>query len=100
MNMKKVLIFLSALALMLPMITPYKAQAGNGLAVTGVVLGASALALAGYNTYQIRRSNRYYDQRGGYYQPVAYNRRRPCRPNYNGYYQPANAYHHGGGYYY
>lgn len=59
-----------------------QAHGGRGLAITGVALGGSALALAGYNTYQIRRNN-------NYYRPPVDRYRRPAPRHYReSYYCP------------
>lgn len=73
-----------------------KAGPGKAIAITGLVLGGSALGLAAYNTYQNRRyrNDGYYDQRRNVgYAPAGY--RRPC-PRNNNYY--GNSYNNGGYY--
>lgn len=78
------LLFISFLVL------PQEAKASRkALAVTGVVLGATALGVAGYTLYRQRNPRRdYYDSgyynrnnRVGFYQPVrsSCNRRAPIR---------------------
>lgn len=93
--MKKLGLVLSFAMLLFSMSFANPAQArvtDRGLAVTGVVLGGTALGLAGYNYYQNRRFRNHpaygygyrrpvrYVQPVGYYQPV-----RNCPPQGYGY---------------
>jgi hypothetical protein len=105
---KLVLIFsFATLFLALPFVPSAQARiTPKGLAVTGVVLGGTALGVAGYNyyrnhrTYNNRRSNYGYGYNNGYrqdaYYPVNYYNgpsRRPCGTGY-GYQQRYNNYYY------
>ena len=75
----------------------------KGLAITGVALGGSALALGAYNTYQNRRNrNSYYNDDYYYDDDYYYSApsRRYSRPVSNTYYYDDNYYDDDCDYYY
>jgi hypothetical protein len=104
--MKKfTIIFLSAALLLTSFISSEAKARGNALAITGVVLGGTALGVVGYNAYRNsryyrdnRRYNHGYNNNVGYY-PTSYNRR-PCqRNNYRNSYYSNSRYQNADDYY-
>jgi hypothetical protein len=102
---KKNFVIYTCMAMMLisTSFIPLEAKASRGAAITGVVLGATALGVAGYTLYRTRNPRRYYydDQPRRYQRPVGY-RGYNRRPYYHGpRYQNVRYYdHHYDNYYY